>query len=42
MTVWLDGMITEATAIHSSHPNYLNAELRKSVLKDDGTNPFSS
>ena len=42
VTVWLDGMINEATAIHSSHPDYLNAELRKAVLKDDETNPFSS
>lgn len=40
--VWLDGMIQESTAIHSMHPNYLNQELRTSVLKDDETNPFSS
>ncbi|MBT4060161.1 MAG: beta-CASP ribonuclease aCPSF1 [Euryarchaeota archaeon] len=40
--VWLDGMITEATAIHSMHPDYLNQELRQAVLKDDETNPFSS
>jgi predicted metal-dependent RNase len=40
--VWLDGMIQEATAIHAMHPNYLNQELRQSVLKDDGSNPFSS
>ena len=35
-------MIQEATAIHSSHPNYLTQALRKSLLKDDGNNPFTS
>ena len=40
--VWLDGMIQEATAIHAMHPDYLNQELRQSVLKDDESNPFSS
>ena len=40
--VYLDGMIQEATAIHSSHPNYLTQSLRKSLLKDDGNNPFTS
>lgn len=40
--VYLDGMIQEATAIHSSHPNYLTQALRKSLLKDDGNNPFTS
>ena len=42
VTVWLDGMIQEATAIHSCHPDYLNKELRKSVLTNDENNPFSS
>ena len=42
VTVWLDGMIQEATAIHSIHPEYLNQDLRQSILKDDETNPFSS
>ncbi|HIF45369.1 MAG TPA: beta-CASP ribonuclease aCPSF1 [Candidatus Poseidoniales archaeon] len=40
--VYLDGMIQEATAIHSAHPNYLTQSLRKSLLKDDGQNPFTS
>ena len=40
--VWLDGMIQEATAIHAAHPNYLTNSLRKSLLKDDGGNPFSN
>ena len=40
--VWLDGMIEEATAIHAAHPNYLTNSLRKSLLKDDGGNPFSN
>ena len=40
--VWLDGMIQEATAIHAGHPNYLTNTLRKSLLKDDGGNPFSN
>jgi len=40
--VWLDGMIQEATAIHAAHPNYLTSSLRKSLLKDDGGNPFSN
>jgi KH/beta-lactamase-domain protein len=40
--VWLDGMIQEATAIHASHPDYLTSSLRKSLLQDDGENPFTS
>jgi len=40
--VWLDGMIQEATAIHASHPNYLTKSLSKSLLQDDGENPFTS
>ena len=42
VTVWLDGMISEATAIHSSHPNFLNRELRKQLLKGGEQNPFNS
>ncbi len=42
VTVWLDGMISEATAIHSSHPNFLNRELRKQMLKGGTDNPFNS
>ena len=33
VTVWLDGMISEATAIHTSHPNYLNKDLRGKMLR---------
>ena len=42
VTVWLDGMITEATAIHASHPDALNPDLRKKVLKGGDENPFNS
>ena len=42
VTVWLDGMISEATAIHSSHPNFLNRDLRGKMLKGGAENPFNS
>lgn len=42
VTVWLDGMISEATAIHASHPDYLNRDLRKQVLRGGEENPFNS
>ena len=42
VTVWLDGMISEATAIHSSHPNFLNRDLRSKMLKGGAENPFNS
>ncbi|MEC9001661.1 MAG: beta-CASP ribonuclease aCPSF1, partial [Candidatus Thermoplasmatota archaeon] len=42
VTVWLDGMIAEATAIHSSHPNFLNRDLRGKMLKGGVENPFNS
>ena len=42
VTVWLDGMISEAAAIHSSHPNFLNRELRRQMLKGGTDNPFNS
>jgi len=42
VTVWVDGMISEATAIHASHPDYLNRDLRKKVLKGGEENPFNS
>ena len=35
VTVWLDGMISEATAIHTSHPNYLNKDLRGKMLRGE-------
>ena len=40
--VWLDGMIQEATAIHAAHPDYLTSSLKRSLLTDDGQNPFTS
>jgi len=39
--VYLDGMIWEATAIHTAYPEYLSRELRELIFKDD-TNPFLS
>jgi KH/beta-lactamase-domain protein len=37
--VYLDGMISEATAIHTTHPEYLNNELRNQIFHK-GMNPF--
>ncbi|OQB35458.1 MAG: Beta-Casp domain protein [Euryarchaeota archaeon ADurb.Bin165] len=37
--VYLDGMIKEATAIHTTYPEYLNSELRNLIFKE-GHNPF--
>jgi KH/beta-lactamase-domain protein len=37
--VYLDGMIKEATAIHTTYPEYLNADLRNQIFRD-GMNPF--
>jgi len=37
--VYLDGMIWEATAIHTTHPEYLNNELREMIFRR-GQNPF--
>ncbi len=39
--VYLDGMISEATAIHTTHPEYLNNELRNQIFHK-GMNPFLS
>lgn len=39
--VYLDGMIWEATAIHATHPEYLNSELKKQIFQR-GQNPFLS
>lgn len=39
--VYLDGMIYEATAIHTTHPEYLNNELRNQIFHK-GNNPFLS
>ncbi|MBO4302241.1 beta-CASP ribonuclease aCPSF1 [Methanosarcinaceae archaeon] len=37
--VYLDGMIWEATAIHATHPEYLNSDLKKQIFQK-GQNPF--
>jgi KH/beta-lactamase-domain protein len=37
--VYLDGMIKEATAIHTTYPEYLNSDLRTLIFKE-GHNPF--
>ena len=37
--IYLDGMIWEATAIHTTHPEYLNTELRNMIFHK-GQNPF--
>ncbi|RLE47353.1 MAG: beta-CASP ribonuclease aCPSF1 [Candidatus Methanomethylicota archaeon] len=39
--VYLDGMIYEATAIHTAYPEYLNAQLRDLIFYH-GINPFIS
>ncbi len=39
--VYLDGMIFEATAIHTAYPEYLNSELRAQIFQQ-GDNPFLS
>jgi len=39
--VFVEGMISEATAIHTAYPEYLGRDVRKSILYD-GINPFKS
>ncbi len=39
--IYLDGMIWEATAIHTAYPEYLNSDLRKLIFHR-GMNPFLS
>ncbi|MDH5788137.1 MAG: beta-CASP ribonuclease aCPSF1, partial [Candidatus Bathyarchaeota archaeon] len=39
--VFIEGMISEATAIHTAYPEYLGREVRHSILHD-GINPFQS
>jgi hypothetical protein len=39
--VYLDGMIWEATAIHTAYPEYLNSQLRTQIFQT-GQNPFLS
>jgi KH/beta-lactamase-domain protein len=38
--VYLDGMIWEATAVHTAYPEYLNRNLKNSIFQ--GENPFLS
>ncbi len=39
--VFIEGMISEATAIHIAYPEYLHRELKYKILEEDA-NPFSS
>jgi KH/beta-lactamase-domain protein len=39
--IYLDGMIWEATAIHTAYPEYLNSQLRTEIFQS-GENPFLS
>ncbi len=39
--VYLDGMIWEATAIHTAYPEFLNNKLKKKIFQED-ENPFMS
>jgi len=39
--VYIEGMISEATGIHTAYPGYLSHEIRDQILKQ-GVNPFES
>jgi len=39
--VYVDGMVWDITAIHTAYPEFLNAEIRKSIFHKDA-NPFLS
>lgn len=39
--IFIEGMISEATAIHVAHPEYLSRELRNKII-EQGENPFLS
>ncbi|ADG13842.1 KH-domain/beta-lactamase-domain protein [Methanocaldococcus infernus ME] len=39
--VYLDGMIWEATAIHTAYPEYLSKDMRRKIFQE-GDNPFLS
>ena len=39
--VFIEGMISEATAIHTAYPEYLGREVKNSILHE-GINPFQS
>jgi hypothetical protein len=38
--IYLDGMVWDATAIHTAYPEYFNRDLQKLILQE-GTNPFT-
>jgi KH/beta-lactamase-domain protein len=39
--VYIEGMISEATGIHTAYPDYLSSELKDQILRE-GVNPFES
>ena len=39
--IYLDGMVWDATAIHTAYPEYFNRDLQKMILQE-GLNPFTS
>jgi len=39
--VFIEGMISEATAIHTAYPEYLSKEVRNAII-NQGVNPFES
>lgn len=39
--VYIEGMISEATGIHTAYPGYLSSELKDQILRE-GRNPFES
>lgn len=39
--VYIDGMIWDSTAIHTTYPEYFNRDLQKLILQD-GENPFTN
>jgi KH/beta-lactamase-domain protein len=39
--IYLDGMVWDATAIHTTYPEYMNRDLQKMILQQ-GHNPFTS
>jgi len=40
-SVFIEGMISEATAIHTAYPEYLSKDVRNTIL-NQGVNPFES
>ncbi len=39
--VYIEGMISEATGIHTAYPGYLSSDIRDQILRE-GNNPFES